>query len=138
MCCNTCILEAKMAPSIPQTMNPEQLMIYSCCQVVDDYLCVGLISSQVHAVESTVTHPKNFRLLRRVRIAGSGGVVTNRPASVGGPLLPLSNDQYAIFAPDVGAVTAEVLAWVPATFQQAAVHFASKKSSIFILPYFLD
>ena len=31
----------------------------------------------------------------------------------GDPLLPLSNDQYAIFAPDVEAVTAEVLAWVP-------------------------
>ena len=49
---------------------------------------------------------------RRVRIGGSG-VRTNRPTSVGGPLLPLSNDQYAIFAPDVEAVTAEVLAWVP-------------------------
>ena len=38
---------------------------------------------------------------------------TNRPTSVGGPLLPLSNEQYAIFAPNVEAVTAEVLAWVP-------------------------
>ena len=63
---------------------------------------------------------------------GFGGVRTNRPTSVGGPLLPLSNDQYAIFASDVEAVTAEVLAWVPCTFQQVAVHFASKKSSIFI------
>ena len=47
-----------------------------------------------------------------VRIGGSG-VQTNRPTSVGGPLLPLSNDQYVLFAPDVEAVTAEVLAWVP-------------------------
>ena len=43
---------------------------------------------------------------------------TNRPTSVGDPLLPLSNDQYAIFAPDVEAVTAEVLAWVPRSSKQ--------------------
>ena len=41
------------------------------------------------------------------------GVRTNRPTSVGGPLLPLSKDQYAIFAADVEAVTAEELVWVP-------------------------
>ena len=35
---------------------------------------------------------------------------TDPPTSVGGPLLSLTNDQYAIFAPDVEAVTAEVLA----------------------------
>ena len=58
---------------------------------------------------------------RRVRIGG-WEVITNRPTSVGGPLLPLSNDQYAIFAPDVEAVTVEVLAWVPRSMQQYILH----------------
>ena len=53
----------------------------------------------------------SISLARRVRIGCSGGA--NEPTSVGGPLLPLSNDQYAIFAPDVEAVTVEMLAWVP-------------------------
>ena len=90
---------------------------------------------------------------RRVRIGVSGGETTrpdptrpdptrpdptrpdptrtdpNRPTSVGGPLLPLSSDQYAIFAPDVEAVTAEVLAWVPRSSKRQYI-FASTKSSI--------
>ena len=72
---------------------------------------------------------------RRVRIGGSGGE-TNRPTSVGGPILPLSNDQYAIFAPDVEAETAEVLAWVPRSSKQR--YILHQKSSIFILCTFTN
>ena len=50
---------------------------------------------------------------RRVRIRGSGGENEPPHFSRWEPFLPHSNDQYAIFAPDVEAVTAEVLAWVP-------------------------
>ena len=48
-------------------------------------------------------------------------VKTNRPTSVGGPLVPLyTTILHAIFAPDVETVTAEVLACMGPTSQDVA------------------